>query len=113
MLRKLTILATVLSAVACTAWADSDKHMDDKHMDKDTKAIANTRISLATAVEAAEQHVQGKALQAEFEQQKGGQWVYDVEVAGASGVFKVKIDVDKGTVLSSKADADDEDGDND
>ena len=52
-------------------------------------------------------------MQAEFEQQKGGLWVYDVEVSGRSGVFKVKIDADKGTVIAAKAEAEDNDNDND
>jgi uncharacterized membrane protein YkoI len=109
MLRNRIVLATAaVAAMAGTAWADNDKHVD-----KDAKAIANARISLTTAVETAEKHVQGKAMQAEFEQQKGGQWVYDVEVAGAAGGFKVKIDADRGTVIDSKPDAEDDDDDKD
>jgi len=107
--RNWIILATAaLAAMAGTACADNDKRAD-----KHAHAIANARVSLASAVETAEKHVQGKAMQAEFEQQKGGQWVYDVEVAGASGVFKVKIDADKGTVIAAKPDARDDDDDND
>jgi uncharacterized membrane protein YkoI len=109
MLRNRIILATAaLAAMAGTACADNDKGAE-----KDAKAIANARISLATAVETAEKHVQGKAMQAEFEQQKGGQWVYEVEVAGPSGVFKVKIDADKGTVIDAKAGTEDDDDDKD
>jgi uncharacterized membrane protein YkoI len=59
---------------------------------------------LVTAVTTAEQHVQGKAVRAEYEQQKSGQWVYEVEVSARSGVFDVKIDADKGTVIASTAD---------
>ena len=73
-------------------------------------AINKAKISLVQAVTVAEQHANGKASQAEFENSKQG-WVYDVEVVSGAKVFDVKIDADKGTVISSaedKADRDDE-----
>ena len=60
----------------------------------------------------AEQHAQGKASRAEYEDSKQG-WVYDVEVVSGSKVFDVKVDANKGTVLSSAEDDADEDGDGD
>ncbi|MEL6065264.1 PepSY domain-containing protein [Methylobacterium sp. DCY52] len=76
----------------------------------DATPVAGAKITLDAAVKAAEAHVQGKAAKAEYERQKGGQYVYDVEVVSGAKVFDVKIDAEKGTVLTSKedqADADD------
>jgi uncharacterized membrane protein YkoI len=99
---------TALAATIGTACADNAKRPGN-----DAAAIANARISLATAITTAEQHVQGKAVRAEYEQRKDGQWIYEVEVATPSGVFDVKIDVDKGTVIASTADKVDADDDKD
>ena len=46
----------------------------------DAAPVARAKVSLDAAVKAAEAHVQGKAAKAEYERQKGGQYVYDVEV---------------------------------
>jgi uncharacterized membrane protein YkoI len=107
--RKWIILGIAAFAAAVgTACADNAKKPDN-----DAAAIANARISLVTAITTAEQHVQGKAVRAEYERRKDGQWVYEIEVAGPSGVFDVKIDADKGTVIASTADKVDADGDKD
>ena len=76
--------------------------------ENDALAIGEARISLTQAITAAEQHVNGKAVQAEYEQTKAG-WAYDVEVASGTQVFDVRVDADKGTVLSSTQDKVDED----
>jgi uncharacterized membrane protein YkoI len=97
-----------LAAAVGTACADNAKGSSN-----DAAAIASARTSLVAAVTTAEQHVQGKAVRAEYEQQKGGQWVYEIEVVAASGVFDVKIDADKGAVIASTADKVDADNDKD
>jgi hypothetical protein len=107
--RKLIILCiSALAATIGTAGAD-----DAKRAGNDAAAIANARISLVTAITTAEQHVQGKAVRAEYEQRKDGQSIYEIEVSAASGVFDVKIDADKGTVIASTADKVDSDNDKD
>ena len=76
----------------------------------DAGPVGSAKISLDAAVAAAEKHVQGKAARAEYEKQKGGQWVYDVEVVAGAKVFDVKVDAEKGTVIASaedRADSDD------
>ncbi|MEO7105222.1 MAG: PepSY domain-containing protein, partial [Rhodoferax sp.] len=76
----------------------------------DAMAINKAKISFVQAVTAAEQQANGKASQAEFESSRYG-WVYDVEVVRGDKVFDVKVDADKGTIISSsedKADSDDE-----
>lgn len=78
----------------------------------DAMPIANARVSLTQAIAAAEEHAKGKAAKAEFEQTQTG-WAYDVEVVSGNQVFDVKVDADKGTVLSSVADNLERDDDHD
>ena len=79
----------------------------------DAAPIESARVSMDSAVSAAERHVQGKAVRAEYEKQKDGGWVYDVEVKAAGKVFDVKVDAEKGTVLASTEDKIDSDDDGD
>lgn len=73
-------------------------------------AITKAKISLVQAVAVAEQHVNGQASHAEYENSKQG-WVYDVEVVSGAKVFDVRIDANKGTVISSAEDTADRDDD--
>lgn len=75
----------------------------------DAGPVGSAKITLDAAVATAEKHVQGKASKAEYEKQKGGQWVYDVEVVARAKVFDVKVDADKGTVIASAEDQADTD----
>lgn len=91
---KLSLLAIVLAAASTIAQAHPKA--------RDVTALANAKVPLAQAVTAAEQHVNGKALKAEFERSWQGGGVFEVDVVSGSGqVFEVKVDADKGTVLSS------------
>src|ERR1700716_2370658 len=75
-------------------------------------AVPYTAISLDAAVAAAEKYAHGNAIGADYEKQKDGQWVYEIEVRSGPKVFDVKIDAEKGTVIAStesKADADNRD----
>ena len=65
--------------------------------------ITKAKIPLTQAVAVAEQHAKGKASRAEYENSKQGR-VYDVEVMSGQKVFYVRVDADKGTVISSAAD---------
>jgi hypothetical protein len=62
--------------------------------------LPSLRPALCTV---AEQHVNGKAAHAGYENSKQG-WVYDVEVVSGVKVFDVKLDATKGTVISSAED---------
>ena len=98
---KLSLLAlATLSTVAIAA-----KSIENDAM---TTNLGKAKISLIQAVAAAEQHANGKAARAEFENSRQG-WVYDVEVVGNTKVFDVRIDAEKGTVISSKEDKPDRD----
>jgi len=80
--------------------------------DNDAVAIANAKVSIVQAIVAAEQHANGKAARAEFENSKQG-WVYDVEVVSGAKVFDVRVDAGKGTVISSAEDRTDHDDEHD
>jgi uncharacterized membrane protein YkoI len=79
----------------------------------DAAPVPVAGISLGAAASAAERHLGGKAVMAEYEKQKDGQWVYDVEVRAGTRVFDVKVDPDKGIVIASTEDKADPDDDGD
>lgn len=60
----------------------------------DAVTLGTPATDMATAVVAAEKHVQGKAVRAEFEKRRGGNAVYDIEVVAGGKVFDVKVDAD-------------------
>lgn len=101
---KHTLLAITIAAAGTVVFAAQSR------MENDAMAITKAKTSLAQAVTTAEQHANGKATRAEYENSKQG-WLYDVEVVSGAKVFDVRVDADKGTVISSaedKADRDDE-----
>ena len=100
---KLSLLAIAIAMTGAAAYAAK------AHIQNDALAVTQAKIPLTQAVAAAEQHANGKASRAEYEQSKQA-WVYDVEVVSGAKVFDVRIDADKGTVISAvedKADHDD------
>ena len=102
---KLSLLAIAIAAAGTMAYAA-------KGMENDALTIASAKIPLTQAVSTAEAHVNGKAMRAEYEQSKQG-WVYDVEVVSGAKVFDVRVDADKGTIISSALDTADRDDDHD
>lgn len=102
---KLSLLAVALTAVGNFANAATST-------ENDAMAIAKAKIPLAQAVTAAEQHANGKAARAEYENSRQG-WVYDVEIVSGAKIFDVKVDADKGTVVSSAQDTADRDDEHD
>lgn len=99
---KFSFLAVLITAAGTVAYAASDR------IDNDAMAIGRAKISLAQAVTTAEQHVNGKAARAEYENSKAG-WVFDVEVVAGAKVFDITVDADKGRVISSTEDTADRD----
>ena len=67
---------------------------------RDIEALANAKISLSEAVSIAEKHVNGKALEAEFEHRVHGD-VYQVEVWDGSKEYDVVVDAATAQVLSA------------
>jgi uncharacterized membrane protein YkoI len=76
----------------------------------DAVAVPYAAISLDAAIAAAEKHAHGNAVRADYEKQKDGQWVYEIEVRSGPKVFDVKVDAEKGTVIASTEDKADDDG---
>ncbi len=102
---KISLLAFFIATSGAAAYAAKGG------VENDAMAVAKAGIPLTQAVSIAEQHVNGKASSAEYENSKQG-WVYDVEVVSGAKVFDIRIDADKGTVISSAEDkADRDDGD--
>lgn len=102
---KLSIVAFALVTAGTVVYAAQS-------VENDAMAIGKAKIALNQAVAVAEQHANGKATKAEYENSKQG-WVYDVEVVSGTKVFDVKVDADKGTVISSAEDKADRDDDQD
>ena len=102
---QISLLALCMAATGAVAYAANGG------AENDALAIANAKIPLTQAVTVAEQHVNGKATHAEYEKSRQGNWIYDVEVVSGAKVFDVRIDVDKGTVISSAEDKADNDHD--
>lgn len=76
--------------------------------DDDYAALSAAKITLTQAITAAEQHVQGRAIKAELENENG-KLVYEVEVVKQNMATDVKVDSADGRIVSAKADPRDED----
>lgn len=105
-LKTIVCAAAIMTSTAALA-------ENGKAPSNDAVTVVQAKISMGVAVAAAEKHVDGKAVRAEYEKGRDGRWAYDVEVAAGSGVFDVKIDPDAGTVIASTKDAADTDDDGD
>lgn len=103
---KISLLAIAIATTGAVAYAANGK------MENDAQAIAKTKIPLTQAIAVAEQQANGKASRAEYENSKQG-LVYDVEVISGDKVFDVRVDADKGTVISSAEDKADHDDNHD
>ncbi len=103
------IYRVVLAALATTAIGSA---YAAESVENDALAIAGAKISLTQAVAAAEQHVGGKASQAEYEHEKG-QSVFEVEVVKDKSVMDVKVDPMSGQVIAAVEDKADHGTDHD
>ena len=99
---KLSLLAIAVTTMGTVAYGAKGD------MENDALAINNAKIALTQAVTIAEQHANGKAARADYENTKQG-WVYDVEVVSGTKVVDVRVNADKGTVIASTEDKSDRD----
>jgi len=99
--------------IACTAGllASLGLMAPSEAQTNDAAAAASVRVPMSAALATAEQHMQGKAVRAVFEAGKGARGVYEIEIATGAKVFDVRIDADKGTVISANEDRVDGDDD--
>ncbi len=104
---KPAIAAIVIAAAGTGAYAAT------AHEQNDAQAIASAKTSLVQAITAAEQNANGKAVKAKFKGDAKEGPLYKVEVFSGDKVFDVKVDAEKGTVISSKVDMPDHDEDDD
>jgi uncharacterized membrane protein YkoI len=104
-LTRIAAATAVLSAIAATAYAATV-------IRNDALPAPEAKVSMLQALSIAEQAGNGKVTRAEYEKTKDG-WVYDVEVISQNKVLDIRIDADKGTVISSKEDTADHDDEND
>lgn len=96
------VVAAVATVVAGAAYAANGG------LESKVTAITKAKIPLIQAVSIAELHSKGKALEAEYKNAITGAF-YEVEVVSGGKIFEVKIDADKGSMISSSEDkADDE-----
>ena len=107
---KFAAISVALASAAAIGFAATNAMENDAVNTAAT--MTKTKFSLVQAITTAEQHVSGKASRAEYEQTKTG-WAYDVEVVAGSKVFDVRVDADKGTVISSVEDQNDRDDEHD
>lgn len=103
---KLAIIGALTAAALSAAAVYAGKNSSDDEIDAATLAKAN--VALDQAITAAEQHTQGKAVQAELEDENG-KLVYEVQVIKGATAMEVEVDATTGAVLSAK----DEEEDND
>lgn len=85
---RLALVAAMLTALGGAALVFAAQSAPN-----DALAIQQTPISLTQAIAAAEQHVGGKASQAELDVSRTGV-VFEVEVVKGSEVFDVEIEID-------------------
>lgn len=104
-MKRSTKVALIIGALSTTGAVGA---YASKAMGNDAQAIHQAGISLAQAVQTAEQHVHGKAVRAEFEHGKRG-WIFDVELVADNKTYDVSVDPAKGTVLASQEDKVDHD----
>ena len=107
---KIAVISAVLASVAVVGLAATQSAGNDAV--SSAVAMSKAKLSLNQAIAAAEQHASGKASKAEYEQTKAG-WAYDVEVVAGNKVFDVRVDADRGTVISSAEDKNDRDDEHD
>ena len=103
---KLSLFTIAIAATGAVAYAAKGG------VENGALSIGKAKIPLSQAVTVAEKHASGKASRAEYENSKQG-WVYDVEVVSGAKVFDVRVDANKGTVISSAEDKADYDDDHD
>lgn len=88
--------AVFITAFATQARADAE----------DVRAAAEAKISLVKAIEAAESHQGGKAIDASIDDDSFSP-TYEVSVVKDDRVYDVRIDAVSGKVLSAREDMDD------
>ncbi|EPR43091.1 PepSY domain containing protein [Desulfovibrio sp. X2] len=105
--RTLFIGLALASLVFSAAFAAARTHREEN----DAASVRQAKVGLTQAVAAAEQAEGGRASRAEFDKEKDGRLVYEVEVVSADTVHDVTVDALTGKVVKSSVDKIDHDDD--
>ena len=82
---------------AATSFAAEDERKDAQ----ETAAVVAAMISLTRAITAAEQHTDGKAIKADFDN-ADGQYLFEIEIAKDQSVQRVFVDADSGRIVADR-----------
>ena len=109
---KVSFLAVIIATASFAVYANKGSGQAEK----DAISINHAQITLAQAIGIAEKQYPGsKASKAEFEYSKKTGWAYDIEFISNAKAWDVKVDPQKGMIISAledRVDYDDEpDGD--
>lgn len=107
-MRKTSIVAAVLATTTALVAVAAFAVARQPEPDDDYAVLSAAKVTLTQAIAAAEQHVQGRAIKAELENENG-KLVYEVEVVKQNMATDVKVDSADGRIVSAKADPRDED----
>lgn len=86
-------VAAAFTLASAVAYADMSR--------SEYEALNGAKLSLAQAIEAAEKHGQGKAVDAEFEAKKGGA-EYEITVLSQDKLVEYKLDANSGQVTKTE-----------
>jgi uncharacterized membrane protein YkoI len=89
----------VFAAIAAIIFATLVSAYEAKSLRNAALPVIATKVGLTAAVAAAELHMGGKALSAEYDRHKG-RWDIDVQEAGDKRIMNVEIDAASGVVIA-------------
>lgn len=101
---KVLVIPIVLGAGIATASIAFASNRED------IRLLGEAKITLGQAIDAAEKHQGGKAVEAGLDKDNS-QLSYEVDVVKGNQVYDVKVDAISGKVISSHEDRDDDDDD--
>lgn len=97
----MTLGVALLLAGATTSNLMDSRSAQASEVTKDLRLLEEAKISLTEAIQIAEKHVGGKAIEADLDRENG-KAVYDVSVIKAEREHEVRLDAVTGDVLRVK-----------
>lgn len=97
----MTLGVALLLAGATTSSLMDSRSAQASKVTKDLRLLEEAKISLTEAIQIAEKHVGGKAIEADLDRENG-KAVYDVSVIKAEREHEVRLDAVTGDVLRVK-----------
>ncbi len=98
---NLFLFRALLLAGATTSSLMDSRGAQASEVTKDLRLLEEAKISLTEAIQIAEKHVGGKAIEADLDRENG-KAVYDVSVIKAESEHEVRLDAVTGDVLRVK-----------